>query len=369
MIQGWKITVLGILETRVVSFDGVIVIDFNDDKIPKISIKDKFISSSLKELVKLPTIKDRENLQRYYYKRFFDKAKYIAISYVDDEQYSMSRFIVQILPNYKKYLVKQDYSNILYNKKELIHYNNDIIMDIDLSKLSWSATGLKEYLSCKRKFYFNHIAKIKDHQVSLKPKGYEVGNIIHKALELAVKENNFTIEFINNGIVNNQKRNPYLILELERWKKRLITLIENEALRRENNIIIDAVEKNFKLIHNNIEIKGTIDRIDKYPDGSYEILDYKTSSSLRVDSIKNYKDSVDFQLEFYYLALSKNKNIKSVGYYDLNDSSIKPEVMLKEKLEILDNHFKSLKTKKVSFEQTEDLKNCQFCPYKIICDI
>ncbi|MEA3314931.1 MAG: PD-(D/E)XK nuclease family protein, partial [Campylobacterota bacterium] len=367
--RGGKITVLGILETRVVAFDGVIVIDFNDDKIPKISIKDKFISSSLKELVKLPTIKDRENLQRYYYKRFFDKAKSIAISYVDDEQYSMSRFIVQLLPNYKQYLVKQDYSNILYNKKELTHYYNDIIIDIDLSKLSWSATGLKEYLSCKRKFYFNHITSIKEHKVSLKPKGYEVGNIIHKALESAVKQNSFTIEFINKFIGNYQKKNPYLILELERWKKKLVKLINNEELRRKHNISIYDVEENFNLVHNDIKIKGTIDRIDKYPDGTYEILDYKTSSSLKIDNGKNYKDSVDFQLEFYYLALSKDKSIQSVGYYDLNDSSIKPEVMLKEKLEILDTHLKSLKTTKVNFKQTEDIKNCKFCPYSIICDV
>lgn len=367
--RGGKITVLGILETRIVTFDGVIVIDFNDDKIPKISIKDKFISSSLKELVKLPTIKDRENLQRYYYKSFFDKAKSIAISYVDDEQYSMSRFIVQLLPNYKQYLVKKDYSNILYNKKELKYYYNDIILDIDLSKLSWSATGLKEYLSCKRKFYFNHISKIKEHKVSLKPKSYEVGNIIHKALESAVKENNFTIEFINQFISNNQKKNPYLILDLETWKKKLVKFIQNEKLRKQHNINIYDVERDFKLTYNNIEIKGTIDRVDKYSDGSYEILDYKTSSNLKIDNKNNYKDSVDFQLEFYYLALSKDKNINSVGYYDLNNISIKPESMLKEKLQILDEHLKALKTTKVNFEPTDDIKKCKFCPYKIICDI
>jgi len=34
-VSGGKITVLGILETRAVDFDGIIVIDFNDQKIPK----------------------------------------------------------------------------------------------------------------------------------------------------------------------------------------------------------------------------------------------------------------------------------------------------------------------------------------------
>ena len=72
-----------------------------------------------------------------------------------------------------------------------------------------------------------------------------------------------------------------MILELELWKKRLEKLVEYEELRANNGIEIFEVEKPFNLTYKGIAIKGAIDRIDKYPDNTYEIIDYKTSSSLK----------------------------------------------------------------------------------------
>ncbi len=367
-VFGGKITVLGILETRLVTYDGVIVIDFNDDKIPKISIKDKFISSNLKEKVNLPTVENRENLQRYYYSRVFNRATNIALSYIDDDSSVMSRFIVQLFPNYKEFIVKKDYKSILYDTKVLKHFYDDIVVDIDLSLLSWSATSLKAYLNCKRMYYFNYIANIKDHNISIKPESFEIGNIIHDALEEAVKQNSFNTPFINQYLSTYQKTNPYLILELELWKKKLVSLVELQRIREENGIKIFQAEQPFNIKYKGVNLKGKIDRIDKYPDNSYEILDYKTSSSLKIDTIKTYEDSTDFQLEFYQIAV-RDKMIKSVGYYDLNDSSIKSEVVLNEKLELLDIHLKALKTKTVNFKKTDQMSNCQFCPYKTICEV
>ncbi len=367
-VFGGKITVLGILETRLITYDGVIVIDFNDDKIPKISIKDKFISSNLKEKVNLPTLTNRENLQRYYYNSVFSRSKRIALCYVDDDSSVMSRFIVQLFPNYKDLIVKKDYKSILYNKQVLNHFSKDIVVDIDLSTRSWSATSLKTYLSCKRKYYFNYISNIKDHSISIKPEPFEIGNIIHNALEDAVKQNSLNTIFLNNYLSSYQKTNPYLVLELELWKKKLINLIEFERIREQNGIKIFQVEQPFNINYRGLNIKGKIDRVDKYLDNSYEILDYKTSSSLKIDTIKNYEDSVDFQLEFYQIA-SRDKMIKSVGYFDLNSCSIKTEVVLDEKLDLLNLHLDALKTTKVDFKKTDELSKCQFCQYKTICDV
>ncbi|MGB3751605.1 MAG: PD-(D/E)XK nuclease family protein [Arcobacteraceae bacterium] len=365
-VSGGKITVLGILETRAVDFDGIIVIDFNDQKIPKISVKDKFISSSLKQMVGLPSIEDRENLQRYYYKRIFDNASNIAICYIDDEQSIMSRFIVQLFSNYKEYIEKKDFKKILFKESSLQHFYSEIILDIDLSKRSWSATSLKTYLQCKRKYYFNYISNIKDHNISIKPEAYEIGNIIHNCLEEAVIKGEISNQFISNYFSTFQKNNPYLILELELWKKRLEKLVAYEKMRKQNGIEIFEVEKKFNLTHKGINIKGAIDRIDKYPDNTYEIIDYKTSASLKIDTLKTYEESTDFQLEFYYLS-QRDKMIKDVCYYSLSDVTMKNEEVLEEKLALLDLHFLALKTEKVNFTCTDDLKQCTYCPYKTMC--
>jgi ATP-dependent helicase/nuclease subunit B len=365
-ISGGKITVLGILETRAVNFDGIIVIDFNDQRIPKISVKDKFISSSLKQMVGLPSIEDRENLQRYYYKRIFDNASNIAICYIDDEQSVMSRFIVQLFKDYKKYTLKNDFRTILYKENSLKHFYSEILLDIDLSKRSWSATSLKTYLQCKRKYYFQYLSNIKDHNISIKPEAYEIGNIIHNCLEEAVKNKSITNQFISTYFSTFQKENPYLILELELWKKRLEKLVVYEEIRMENGIEIYEVEKPFDLTYNGINIKGAIDRIDKYPDNTYEIIDYKTSASLKIDTLKTYEESTDFQLEFYYLS-QRDKMIKDVCYYTLIDVSMKNEVVLQEKLALLDLHLLALKTEKVNFKCTDNLNDCTYCTYKTIC--
>ena len=48
-VNSGKITVLGLLETRAVEFEVVIICDFNESFIPKISVKDKFLSKKQKQ--------------------------------------------------------------------------------------------------------------------------------------------------------------------------------------------------------------------------------------------------------------------------------------------------------------------------------
>ena len=88
-VNSGKVTVLGLLETRMVEFDAVIICDFNESFIPKVSVKDKFLSTKLKQLANLPTQFDRESLQKYYYKRLIDSSKNVFISYVNSDRKSV----------------------------------------------------------------------------------------------------------------------------------------------------------------------------------------------------------------------------------------------------------------------------------------
>jgi len=363
--HGGKITVLGLLETRAVSFDGVIVVDFNDENIPKRSIKDKFLSSAVKDFASLPTSKNREELQKYYYTNLFNRAKKIAICYVNDEESTRSRFLSEIFFDTKDDENIYNFSDILYRETKLHHYQKDIIENIDLSSRIWSATSLKTYLECKRKYYFHYLLKIKEHNISLKPAGYELGNIIHQSIEKLTKANQLNQINLDNELSKYQNQNPYLTLELEIWKKKLTKFITIETQRQKQGYKIIETEKPFNFEYQDITLRGVIDRIDK-KDNSYTILDYKTSSSLKIDTIKTYEKSCDFQLEFYYLS-QQDKMIENVGYYDLNGAKIKTEIMLNEKIDILKYHLKALKTTQVNFEMCDNKNTCKYCPYKIMC--
>ena len=369
-INSGKITVLGLLETRAVSFDTVIVCDFNESYIPKISVKDKFLSTRLKQLANLPTQFDRESLQKYYYKRLISSSKNVFISYVNSETNQISRFANELFEkNIATDTNDSFYKHILYDNHKISYFDEDIISKIDLTKFIWSATSFKNFLECKRRFYLQYILKINEHTISLKPKGYELGDIIHSILEdYYSKDNKNSIEEL---FLKYKSSNPFLTLDLEVWKKKLLNFYEFDKQRLKNREII-MIEKEFNCSFNNINIKGIIDRVDKFED-NYEVIDYKTSSTLSVDTLKTYEKSVDFQLEFYHIALQqlfKNSNIKAF-YYDLNECLLKEEVAIQEKLELLSSKFdelKELSKNEMSFSKCEDKSNCLYCAYKIICN-
>ncbi|MCG3693343.1 PD-(D/E)XK nuclease family protein [Aliarcobacter butzleri] len=369
-INSGKITVLGLLETRAVSFDTVIVCDFNESYIPKISVKDKFLSTRLKQLANLPTQFDRESLQKYYYKRLISSSKNVFISYVNSETNQISRFANELFEkNIATDANDSFYKHILYDNHKISYFDEDIISKIDLTKFIWSATSFKNFLECKRRFYLQYILKINEHTISLKPKGYELGDIIHSILEdYYSKDNKNSIEEL---FLKYKSSNPFLTLDLEVWKKKLLNFYEFDKQRLKNREII-MIEKEFNCSFNNINIKGIIDRVDKFED-NYEVIDYKTSSTLSVDTLKTYEKSVDFQLEFYHIALQqlfKNSNIKAF-YYDLNECLLKEEIAIQEKLELLSSKFdelKELSKNEINFLKCEDKSNCLYCAYKIICN-
>lgn len=376
-INSGKVTVLGLLETRRVEFDTVIICDFNESFIPKISLKDKFLSTKLKELSKLPTQFDRELLQKYYYKRLLDTSKNVFISYVNSDTNQISRFANEL---FNKRIIPSNndsiYKHILYNNHKINHNDEEIVDKINLASITWSATSFKTYLECKRKFYLNYVLKLKEHSTSLKPKPYELGEIIHSILEdyysLNKDVSELTFAEIENLFIKYKSSNPFLILDLEIWKKKLYDFHLYDKNRLKNRKII-ALEKTFECEFEGIKIKGVIDRVDMYDD-VYEVIDYKTSSTLSVDTLKNYDKTNDFQLEFYYLAMSqlyKTDKIEAY-YYDLNNTLLINEIALDKKLELLCEKFTELKEiskAEISFSKCEDKSNCNYCTYKIICNI
>ena len=375
-INSGKVTVLGLLETRAVEFDTVIICDFNESFIPKISVKDKFLSTKLKQLSNLPTQFDRESLQKYYYKRLIDSSKNVFVSYVNSDTNQISRFANELFDKHIKTDTNDNaYKHILYDNHKIKCIEEEIIAKIDLSKFTWSATSFKTYLQCKRKFYLQYVLKLKEHSISLKPKAYELGDIIHSILEdyYTLDENNIELSFEKIEFLFNKYKssNPFLILDLEIWKKKLYEFYLLDKQRLTHRKII-ALEKSFSCEFEGIQIKGVIDRIDSYED-KYEVIDYKTSATLSVDTLKNYDKTDDFQLEFYYLAMSEMYKTDKIEayYYDLNNTQLINEIALDKKLELLCEKFNELKEiskNEISFSKCEDKTNCTYCAYSIICN-
>lgn len=374
-VRGGKITVMGVLETRAVEFDGVVIVDFSDSNVPKRSDKDMFLNTNIRELANLPTMGDRENLQKHYYQMLINRSKEVAISYVSSTESSASRFLKQLNIKEKHTHTELDYAAILFNRT-VPHTKDEekIIAQYDFKNDKLSATKLKTFLTCKRKFYNRHIKYIQNHEIPKDmPKEHEIGNTVHLALkELYTKKNLYTS-------LDELKKDLHKELdlacgksELEKYlialqKRRMDEFCEVEMQRFKEFWHVEACEKKLECEFAGITLTGNIDRIDRR-DGELFVLDYKTGS-YPIYTAKNFTEATDFQLEFYYLLAKQLGEVSGCAYYDLKESKIVHEAYLDEKLATLESNIKDITAHEVhEFDKCEDIKNCLFCEYKIMCE-
>ncbi|MDF1874149.1 PD-(D/E)XK nuclease family protein [Sulfurimonas sp. SAG-AH-194-I05] len=373
-VRGGKVTVMGVLETRSVNFDAVIIVDFSDSNVPKKSDKDMFLNTQIREMAQLPTMSDRESLQKHYYDLLISRSQEVAISYVCSSQSSGSRFLKQLQIKEDNPHEETDYANILF-KKEMRPQKEEaeIVLEYSFKNKEISATRLKTFLTCKRKYYYKYIEHIYGHEIPKDmPKEYEIGNHVHNALSnLYRKKNTYS---------NSQdlQRDLYKELdvacgktELDKYlismqKRRLKKFCEEDIKRFEQGWHVESCEEKFTCTYAGATLSGTIDRIDKNKNEIY-VLDYKTGSYPLYNK-NSFVDATDFQLEFYYLLAQGLGNVVGCGYYDLKESKIVQEPFLQEKLEVLQSNLKDLLSiESVNFELCEDSKHCLFCDYKIMC--
>ncbi|WP_457744126.1 PD-(D/E)XK nuclease family protein [Sulfurimonas sp.] len=373
-VRGGKVTVMGVLETRSVHFDGVIIIDFDDKNVPKRSDKDMFLNTKIREIANLPTMSDRENLQKHYYKMLISRSKEVAISYVSSSQSSGSRFLKQLGIQEKNRHNELEYSDILFQRfPKVKKAEEEIITEYSFKNIELSATRLKTYLTCKRKYYYKYVKSIKNHEIPKDmPQEYEIGNVVHQALKEVYSKKSSYVDArelkkdIDNALdefCGKSELDKYLVAM---QKRRLDTFVYKEIQRFQEGWKVVSTEEFFKEPFMGITIAGQIDRIDK-KENIIEVLDYKTGS-YTLNNKNNFMDTKDFQLEFYYLLAGGLGNVEKCAFYDLKESKIVPEAFLSEKIEILKSHIKDLlNVQEINNEKTEDTKACLFCEYRVMC--
>ncbi|MCW8895511.1 PD-(D/E)XK nuclease family protein [Sulfurimonas sp.] len=373
-VRGGKVTVMGVLETRSVSFDAVVIVDFSDSNVPKKSDKDMFLNTSIREMAKLPTMSDRENLQKHYYEMLINRSKEVAIGFVKSGESSGSRFLKQLGIKENNLHVESEYANILFERKDIhVKEDKDIVLEYSFKNKKLSATRLKTFLTCKRQYYYKYIKHIYGHEIPKDmPKEHEIGNQVHKALEeLYTNQSSFdSVESLKKAL-HVELDSACGKSELEKYliaiqKRNLDRFCEREVQRFGEGWQVHRCEEKLECSFAGITLEGTIDRIDKRANEIF-VLDYKTGK-YPIYTEKNFTEATDFQLEFYYLLASGFGNVVGCGYYDLKESKIVEESFLKEKLAVLESNIKDLqRIEDVNFEKCEDVKNCLYCDYKIMC--
>ena len=369
-VGGGRISVMGILETRGIDLEYVIIPEFNANNVPSLSNKDIFLNTKIRESVGLPTRKNREDLQKHYYAELLSRAKEVRILCLNNAIETPSRFLLKdsIFGEKKPKKTSLAYSEYFISGKPLSYKEQQIVAPLSIDY--FSATSLECFLTCRRKFYYRYILGLKAET----QERVNIGSKIHDALKQVYMEaREFDVEILYKKLcvyldVNSSERERF---ESELAKKYLKLLFLQEKNRLEDGWKPIAFESDFSFTFGDFGLKGRIDRIDKM-DNNLLVLDYKYKRSLKVDSTKSYEKSSDFQLPIYYLAVKKqNPNCDvDAGFYDLYKAEIVYEKDLQLKINVLEELLEKIKqeSKEVDFLLTQKRDACKYCDFIYLCN-
>ncbi|MBT8344377.1 MAG: PD-(D/E)XK nuclease family protein, partial [Sulfurovum sp.] len=370
-VRGGMITVMGVLETRGVSFEGVVIVDFNEGIVPATSSKDQFLNSSVRAFANLPTKNDREALQKQYYKRLLEQAKEIAILYSSSDNKLPSKFLYEL--GLESAVATQAQTNLLYDQSaQFVEEKDPLVEHFNAHDITWSASRLKTYLECKRKYYYRYIQKIDPK----KEDELNEGAFLHSLLDHLYRE--------KESYENKEEMQKNIDILLDQllpfddaqtaykkllWKEKLKGFVTSE---------IEHFKADWRVMEREVEVqgeigglrfKGRIDRIDQNATDTL-VLDYKSGSTAAANKTKNLEKLTDLQMSIYHQMLTgKYQNIDLAFVKILEGGTIEEITALEEKNELLAQHIIELKqTKSFTAEKCEDLQKCKYCEFTLMCE-
>jgi CRISPR/Cas system-associated exonuclease Cas4 (RecB family) len=369
-VRGGKITVMGALETRGVSFRGVLIVDFNDGIVPAIPAKDNFLNSSVRKFANLPTKNDREALQKQIYKRVLEEADKAVILYSLSNNKSPASYLYEL--GLDKGESREPNLNILYSiPSQIVDNYEPIIENFNAKDIVWSATRLKIFLTCKRRYYYIYHQKLKPKQSD----DINEGAFLHYVLDKLFQKRDFFNNFDNMKIEIDKLIDKILKTTSAKiayskllWKAKLEKFIRNQIEHFKMGWRVVEREKYIKGDINGLKFKGIVDRIDQDTTHTL-IIDYKSGSTYEANRTKNLEKLTDFQMSIYNELLKDTYQNIDLAFIELFSGKIIPITELKSKTELLYQHISHIKNiDKVICYRCEDVSRCQYCDYTLLCE-
>jgi CRISPR/Cas system-associated exonuclease Cas4 (RecB family) len=314
--------VLGILETRTLDFENVILLSANEGILPKAADMPSFIPYNLRAGFGMPTPEHQDAIYAYYFYRLIQRARNIALVY-DCSTGGMrtgerSRFLHQLfyetsLPineiGFETTIARIPVKPISIEKKGEVERALEVYLGNEGKVLSPSS--INEFLNCPLRFYFHYIAGLpQPEEMSEEIDARMFGNIMHSALkniysgfgqvlitreflEVALKEETMInsaldkafSEEVFGDLSGDGSRRPegfnlivrqVLYAYIRQFIKKELDSCPFAIVSLENKYVTPvSINANGKRV--TLRIGGIIDRIDS-KNGKTRILDYKTGS-------------------------------------------------------------------------------------------
>ena len=354
--QSSSIQVMGLLETRLLDFDNVVITNMNEGILPSGKTPFSIIPFDIRKKFDMKTFIEKDHLYAYHFFRLLQRAKNIFLIYnsTSDGLFSAerSRFLMQ-LEYFRQPLHDLKIRNIELEMPKLnielkkIQKSQSILDHLDrISLEGLSPSSLTQYIRSPYKFYEQRMLKVRPEvQINNQLSALEKGTLMHEVLQILYQP------YISNIMISNSYDNMLKNLSktLEKslnktnkkemfktGKNALIFRIMKEVLKRfliaEKHKVINgdqikilALEYDFskdifiKELNKKIMFKGAVDRIDIY-NNTLRFVDYKTGSVSESDlTFSNWeelriyhKKNPLFQVMLYAYLLRKEFHYENI---------------------------------------------------------
>lgn len=357
--------VMGVLETRVLDFNNIIILSMNEGLFPVKNATGSFIPYHLRKGFGLPVQEHQESIWAYHFYRMIQRAGRVIMLYdtrTDGLQSGeVSRFVHQLTYHYKV-PVQQKLSiyNISSSRVEPFHVEkNEKIMHALAAfetEKSLSASAINTYLDCPLKFYLSIVKGINEEDtVSETLENDTFGTILHRVMELVYKP--FRGKMITADLLKLAAQDKNMTEKIrEAFAKDFFHTEAPRPLAGQAYLYGETIRKyackvlaydcsltpftyinSEKLIHSpfriaegrSIRLKGFIDRIDRTGE-TIRIIDYKSGKpvALTFDGMESLFDQTAkerrkaimqvFLYAWLYAPEAGGKPIQPVVYYTRN---------------------------------------------------
>lgn len=340
---------MGMLETRVLDFENIILTSTNEGVLPASSQQNTFIPFDVKVNFGLPTYREKDAIFSYHFFRLMQRAKNVYILYNTEHDAfgsgEKSRFVTQLEMMRDDVIYKNISPKVISNKQQLkeVHKNEATFARLkELAKKGISPSALTNYLYNPISFYKQKVLKIKEFDDVEETVAFNtLGTVVHETLDELYTP--FVSKFLSLANIKQMQKDAKDLVtkhfelqfkngDLTKGKNRLIFEVANrfvtnflnkekELLEDKNNQLkIVATEENLAAeieiegLDFKVKLHGQVDRVDEL-NGVLRIIDYKTGmvtgSNLKVPEFENLRDEKHLkaiQVLLYTYLFTKNKN-------------------------------------------------------------
>ena len=331
-LQGLQ--VMGLLETRLLNFENIILLSANEGKLPLGNSQNTYLPFDVRQHFHLHTFLENDSIYAYHFYRLLQDSQNVHLLFnalssgVNTGE--KSRFITQIEIEDKHHQIENiiiENSSEPINKQLIqIEKTPSVLQKLDEWKNRVSASHLTSFIYNPVDFYLTKILgtrETSEMEEELSQRSY--GNLVHYALQIIYEKhigkiliendlefsNQQLVEVMNKAIVklNHQtdfyeKGMNYIHKSIAERVVRTILEVDKKLIADGNTLEILSVEGNFENIDyylneektDKVSFYGFIDRIDRL-NGKLRIIDYKTAKTKNLLIKEGKKEEEEEKLE------------------------------------------------------------------------